>query len=69
MRMFIMLAVAVAVVVAVFGVKTLFNARSADHALSITKAMATSNTLSPHEMHLNYKAMKELPVNEVKEPF
>jgi uncharacterized protein (UPF0212 family) len=68
MRVRFMLA-AVAVVAMVFGVKTFFNARSVDHALSITKAMEASNTLSPHEMHLNYKAMKELPINEVKEPF
>ena len=34
-----------------------------------TAAFATSNTLSPHEIHLNYKSMKELPVHEVKEPF
>jgi hypothetical protein len=31
--------------------------------------MAASNTLSPHQIHLNYKAMKELPVHEIKEPF
>jgi hypothetical protein len=41
----------------------------ADHPGSIAKAMQTSNTLAPHEMHLNYEAMKELPVTEVKEPF
>jgi hypothetical protein len=29
----------------------------------------TSKTLSPHEIHLNYKGMKELPVHEIKEPF
>ena len=69
MRMRLMLAVAVAIVAIGYGTKTFFNGRSVDHALSITKAMATSKTMSPHEIHLNYKAMKELPVNEVKEPF
>jgi flagellar basal body-associated protein FliL len=69
MRMFIILAVTVAIVAIGFGVKTAFTGRSADHAGSMTKAMETSKTISPHEIHLNYKAMKELPVNEVKEPF
>ena len=71
MRMRLMLAVAVAIVAIGYGMKTFFNGRSVDHALSITKAMATSKTMSPHEIHLNYnyKAMKQLPVNEVKEPF
>jgi hypothetical protein len=44
-------------------------AQPASATISITKAMETSKTLSPHQMHLNYKAMKELPVHEVKEPF
>jgi flagellar basal body-associated protein FliL len=69
MRMFIMLAVAVVIVAIGFGVKTVFSGRSVDQAGLITKAMATSQTLSPHEIHLNYKGMKELQVNEVKEPF
>jgi hypothetical protein len=68
MRMRFMLALAAAIAVIGFGAKTFFNGRSTDRAL-ITKAMATSSTLSPHEIHLNYKAMKELPVHEVKEPF
>jgi flagellar basal body-associated protein FliL len=67
MRMFIMLAVAVVIVAIGFGVKTVFFGRSVDQAGLITKAMATQ-TLSPHEIHLNYKGLKELPVNEVKEP-
>jgi hypothetical protein len=69
MRVYIMIATAVAVVAIVFGAKTVFTGRSVEHTGSITKAMETSKTLSPHEMHLNYKVMKELPVNEVKEPF
>jgi hypothetical protein len=64
-----MFAVAVAIVAIGFGVKTVFIRRSVDHAGSITKALATSKTLSPHEIHLNYRNMKDLPVNEVKEPF
>jgi hypothetical protein len=64
MRMLIMLAVAVAIVAIGFGVKTIFIPGSVND-----RAMAASKTLSPHEIHLNYKAMKELPVHEVKEPF
>jgi hypothetical protein len=26
-------------------------------------------TMSPHEIHLNYKRMKELPVHDVKDAF
>jgi hypothetical protein len=37
-------------------------AGSARHAVS-------APTLSPHEIHLNYKSIKNLPANEVKEPF
>ena len=69
MRMRFMLALAAAIAVIGFGAKTFFNGRSTDRASLIAKAMAASNTLSPHEIHLNYKSMKELPVHEVKEPF
>jgi hypothetical protein len=61
MRMLIMLAVAVAIVAIGFGVKTIFT--------SVETTIVTSKTLSPHEIHLNYKGMKELPVHEIKEPF
>jgi hypothetical protein len=69
MRMCIMLAITVAIVAIGFGVRTVFIGRSLDEAASITKAMAASKTLSPHEIHLNYRNMKSLPDNEVKEPF
>jgi hypothetical protein len=62
MRMFIVLAVAVVIV----GVKTVFIRGSVDN---ISQAMATSNTVSPHEIHLNYDNMKELPVDEIKYPY
>jgi hypothetical protein len=32
-------------------------------------AVAASNTILPHEIHLNYVGMKELPVRETWEPF
>jgi hypothetical protein len=61
MQIFIFLAVVIVVVAIAFGMKTTFFAAP----VTIT----TSNTLSPHEMHLGYKNMKELPVLEVKDPF
>ena len=61
MRMFILLAVAVAVAAIGFGVKTIFT--------SGERTTVASKTLSPHDIHLNYKAMKELPVHEVKDAF
>jgi hypothetical protein len=69
MRMLVVLAVAVVIVASGFGVKTVFIRRSVDDMSSITTAMATSVTLSPHEIHLNYKNMRELPVEEIKYPF
>jgi hypothetical protein len=69
MRMLIALAIAAVIVAVAFGLKTAFIPGSLDHAGSITKAKAASKTLSPHEIHLNYKGMKDLPVHEVKEPF
>ena len=69
MRMLVVLAVAVVIVASGFGVKTVFIPRSVDDMSSITTAMAASNTLSPDEIHLNYKNMSELPVEEIKYPF
>jgi hypothetical protein len=60
MRIFIVLAVAAVVVAIAFGTKT-FIAEPA--------ALATSVSLSPHEIHLNYKNMKELPVHEGNNAF
>jgi hypothetical protein len=36
---------------------------------SNTVAFATVKTLSPHEIHLNYKGMKDLPVHDSKNAF
>jgi len=52
-----------------FGVKTVFSPGTPVDPGSITRAMATVKTLSPHEMHFNYERMKELPVHEIKDPF
>jgi hypothetical protein len=69
MRMLVVLAVAAVIVALGFGVKAVFIPTSVDDMSSITTAMATSDTLSPHEIHLNYKNMRELPVEEIKYPF
>jgi hypothetical protein len=62
MRIFIVLAVAAGIVAIALGmVKTVFIAGPG--------ALATSVTMSPHEIHLNYKNMKELPVHEGKNAF
>ena len=62
MRMLIALAIAVVIMAIGFGARTIFASRSVD-------TQATSATLSPHQMHLDYKGMKELPVREVQDPF
>jgi hypothetical protein len=62
MRTLIALAIAVVIVAIGFGVWTVFIPRSIDD-------RTASATLSPYEMHLNYKSMKEMPVREVKDPF
>ena len=64
MRMYIVIAMAIVIAAIAFEARS-----SLFHGRVNTAAFATSNTLSPHEIHLNYKGMKELPVNEVKEPF
>jgi hypothetical protein len=69
MRMIIVLAIAVAVVAIGFGVKAVFIPGSSADPASITRAMATSTTLWPHRIHLDYKRMKDLPVHEIKDPF
>jgi hypothetical protein len=33
------------------------------------RATSVANTLSPHEIHLNYRRMRELPVHDVKDAF
>jgi hypothetical protein len=54
-RIFILLAMVIVVVGAGFALKATSQ--------TTTTTVATSSTLSPHEIHLNYKRMKELPVH------
>jgi hypothetical protein len=57
MRMFILLAVAIVLVA--IGLASSF---SFPHTAALV-SVKTPNTLSPHDIHLNYKAMKDLPVH------
>jgi flagellar basal body-associated protein FliL len=62
MRLLIMIAVAVVVIAIGYTVKTtLFPSAAAN---LLTSATPAATTMSPHEIHLNYKAMKELPVHD-----
>jgi hypothetical protein len=69
MRTLIVLAIAAVVVAIGFQVKNIYIPRSSGDPASIANAMATSKPVWPHEIHLNYENMKELPVRETKEPF
>jgi hypothetical protein len=65
MRIFMIFAVAAIVVAIGYGAGHAYFARSRP----VASTAAVSNTLSPHEIHLNYKAMKTLPVHDVKDAF
>jgi len=36
---------------------------------SSTNPTSTAATLWPHEIHVNYKKMNDLPVHDIREPF
>jgi hypothetical protein len=59
MRLLIMIAAAVVVVALGFILKAAMFPSS-----TVTIAAPVATTLSPHEIHLNYKAMKTLPVHD-----
>jgi hypothetical protein len=62
MRLFLVIAAAVVVIALGYTVKTtMFSSATAN---LLTAAAPAATTLSPHEIHLNYKAMKELPVHD-----
>jgi hypothetical protein len=63
MRIVVMIAAAVVLIAVGYTVKTtMFPSATANLLTAATPAAAT--TLSPHEIHLNYRAMKELPVHD-----
>jgi hypothetical protein len=63
MRKLVMLAIIAAVGLIGYGVSTRFFTQPR------SSAAAVLTTMSPHEIHLNYKRMKELPVHDVKDAF
>jgi hypothetical protein len=70
MRMFIVVAIAVAVgAIGGFMIRPVMVPDSAANHESIIKPIAVSATLWPHEIHLNHPTIKELPVHDIKEPF
>jgi hypothetical protein len=68
-RVFFVLAIAIAAGAIGFTLKTAFTPGTSAPADSVNRSVAASITLWPHEIHLNYKTIKELPVHEIKEPF
>jgi hypothetical protein len=64
MKIYVMLAVGAAVAGIAYGAITAFVGRPSN-----PNSTAAVNTLAPHEIHLNYKAMKTLPVHDVKDAF
>jgi hypothetical protein len=62
MRLVIMIAATVVVVAIGYTIKaTMFRSATAN---LLTVASPAATTLSPYEIHLNYKRMKDLPVHE-----
>jgi hypothetical protein len=58
----VLFAVAILVVACAYAAKTAKFPSST--AASLLIATPTANTLSPHEIHLDYKQMKDLPVHD-----
>jgi hypothetical protein len=65
MRIFVMIVIAAIVVVIGYEAGHAYFTRSQ----GTPRTAVSSNTLSPHDIHLNYKAMKTLPVHDVKDAF
>jgi hypothetical protein len=61
MRMLFILVAALAVAIAGYGY--LFSAQP-----TVGGPTIVASTLSPHEIHLNYRHMKDLPVHEIPPP-
>jgi hypothetical protein len=63
MRILAMLATIATVAVIIWEVGVHFYARSHP----VLSEAVVSNTMAPHEIHLNYKEMEKLPVHDVKD--
>jgi len=66
--MLVILTTAVVIVGISYAVGTAF-IRLSSPAPAPASAAEAANTLSPHEIHLNYRRVKELPVHDVKDAF
>jgi hypothetical protein len=62
MRRFVVLAIAILVVLIGYAIKTTVS--TSPTAASLMAVATPVATLSPHEIHLNYKGMKDLPVHD-----
>jgi hypothetical protein len=62
MRLLIMIAAAVVVIAIGYTVKTTMFPSATANLLTVSSPAATR--LSPHEIHLNYKRLNELPVHD-----
>jgi flagellar basal body-associated protein FliL len=62
MRRFILLAIAIVVLVLGYAVRTTMFPSSTP--ASLLTAATPAATLSPHEIHLNYKGIRDLPVHD-----
>jgi hypothetical protein len=69
MRMLIMFVAAVVIIGMSFAIGTALIRVSSIAPTPAASATSAAATLSPHEIHLNYKRMKELPVHDVKDAF
>ena len=67
--MLVILTTAVVIVGISYAVGTAFIRLSSPAPAPAASAAEAANTLSPHEIHLNYRRMKELPVHDVKDAF
>jgi hypothetical protein len=65
MRIFVTLVVSAAIVAMGYEAVTVFAARSSTR--PSPNSTGAVNTLSPHDIHLNYKGMEKLPVHDVKD--
>jgi hypothetical protein len=63
----VMIAIVVVVGVVGYMARTAFVPESSGSPASANEPIEASATLWPHEIHTDYKAMKELPVHDVKD--
>jgi hypothetical protein len=65
MKIFVTLVACAAIVAMGYEAISVIAARSSTHSSPISTAAV--KTMSPHDIHLNYKGMEKLPVHDVKD--